>query len=35
MVLWAQRDTLLFVTVSVDDMKIDDLTFDEKSMHIK
>jgi len=34
-VLWAQRDMMLFVTVSVDDMKIDDLTFDDKSMHIK
>jgi len=35
MVLWAQRDSLVYLTISVEDMKIDDLTVDDKSLHIK
>jgi len=35
MVLWAQRDTIIYLTISVEDMKIDDLTIAEKSLHIK
>jgi len=34
-VLWAQRDSLVYLTISVEDMKVDDLTVNEKSLHIK
>jgi len=34
-VLWAQRDSILYVTVEVEDMKMDELKMDDKSMHIK
>jgi len=34
-VLWAQRDLLVYLTISVEDMKIEDLTINEKSLHIK
>ena len=34
-VLWAQRDTLVYLTISVEDMKVDDLTINENSLHIK
>jgi len=34
-VLWAQRDSLVYLTISVEDMKIDDLTVNEKTLHIK
>jgi len=34
-VLWAQRDVLVYLTISVEDMKIEDLTVNEKSLHIK
>jgi len=34
-VLWAQRDVLVYLTISVEDMKIEDLSVNEKSLHIK
>jgi len=34
-VLWAQREGFLYLTIEVDDAKIEDLTLSETSLHFK
>ncbi|KIH43438.1 hypothetical protein ANCDUO_26555, partial [Ancylostoma duodenale] len=32
-VIWAQRESFLFVTIEIDDVKIEDLTADSSKLH--